>query len=169
MIMSAKPNKRVFLANAVLAVIAVGIFSVSFTDVGKRLWFAQDFDSALRTDLLKPLRLQARQSNDFAEFLLALRTFHYRAQPRGVAVYSDVFYDTADWRLYRNGYSYRFRQRRGDGGRAIRGPMSIPRLARASVANVAPTASRMRKPTEPSAVEIVGSSWNFCLAQLPSM
>ncbi len=117
MIMSAKPNKRVFLANAVLAVIAVGIFSVSFTDVGKRLWFAQDFDSALRTDLLKPLRLQARQSNDFAEFLLALRTFHYRAQPRGVAVYSDVFYDTADWRLYRNGYSYRFRQRRGDGGR----------------------------------------------------
>ncbi len=115
MIMSAKPNKRVFLANAVLAVIAVGIFSVSFTDVGKRLWFAQDFDSALRTDLLKPLRLQARQSNDFAEFLLALRTFHYRAQPRGVAVYSDVFYDTADWRLYRNGYSYRFRQRR-DGG-----------------------------------------------------
>ncbi len=108
-------NRRVLLINATLLVMAVGILSVSFTDVGKRLWFPQFYDPGVRETLSKPLRLQVRQPDDFAEFLLALRTFHYRAQPRGIAVYADVFYDTEDWRLYRNGYSYRFRQRR-DGG-----------------------------------------------------
>lgn len=109
-------SKRASLANIVLAVIALAILAISFTDVGKTLWFPQARDSELRTTLTNPLRLEVIQSGDFEEFLLSLRTFHYRAQPRGVAVYSDVFYDTSDWRLYRNGYSYRFRERRGDDG-----------------------------------------------------
>ncbi len=108
--------KRASLANIVLAVIALSILGISFTDVGKELWFPQARDSELRTALTKPLRLEVIQSGNFEEILLSLRTFHYRAQPRGVAVYSDVFYDTPDWELYRNGYSYRFRERRGDDG-----------------------------------------------------
>ena len=89
-------NKRASLANIVLALIAFSILIISFTDVGKRLWFPQDRDSEIRTALTKPLRLKVIQSGDFEEILLSLRTFHYRAQPRGVAVYSDVFYDTPD-------------------------------------------------------------------------
>ena len=109
-------GKRASLGNLVLAVIALSILGISFTDVGQRLWFPQARDSELRTALTKPLRLEVTQSGDLKEILLSLRTFHYRAQPRGVAVYSDVFYDTPDWELYRNGYSYRFRERRGDNG-----------------------------------------------------
>ena len=112
-------NKRASLANIVLALIAFSILIISFTDVGKRLWFPQVRDSELRTALIKPLRLEVIQSGDLEEILLSLRTFHYRAQPRGVAVYSDVFYDTPDWALYRNGYSYRFRERRSDDGNVV--------------------------------------------------
>ena len=109
-------NKRTSLASIVLAAIALSILIISFTDVGKRLWFPQARDLESRTALTKPLRLEVIQSGDFEEILLSLRTFHYRAQRRGVAVYSDVYYDTSDWELYRNGYSYRFRERRGNDG-----------------------------------------------------
>ena len=104
------------LARNLSAVIALSILIISFTDVGKRLWFPHIYDPELSTALSKPLRLEVTQSGEFEEVQLALRTFHYRAQSRGVAVYSDFFYDTPDWKLYRNGYSYRFRERRGDDG-----------------------------------------------------
>ena len=106
------------LVNIVLAAIALSILIIPFTDVGKRPWFPQIYDPELRTALSKPLRLEVFLSDQFEEVLLAMRIFHYRAQLRGVAVYSDVFYDTSDWKLYRNGYSYRYRQRRGDNGDA---------------------------------------------------
>ncbi len=109
-------SKRAPLVNIVLAAIALSILIISLTDFGKRLWFPQIYDSELHTALSKPLRLEIFQSGEFEEVLLALRIFHYRAQSRGVAVYSDVFYDTPDWKLYRNGYSYRYRQRRGGDG-----------------------------------------------------
>ncbi len=113
----AAANKKVTSVYVALAIIAIGVVAVSLTDFGKRLWFPQRFDAELQESLIKPLRLEATQLNAFEEFALALRAFHYRVQPRNSAVYSDIFYDTEDWRLYRNGYSYRYREAKNVGGK----------------------------------------------------
>ena len=49
--------------------------------------------------LTKPLRLEVVDKDAFSEFLVGLRTFHYRAKLRSEADYVDVYYDTEDWRL----------------------------------------------------------------------
>jgi len=61
--------------------------------------------------LTRPLRLEANGPAATAELLEWLRTFHYRANVMGEAVYRDRFIDTADGRLAAEGYSYRFRER----------------------------------------------------------
>jgi len=110
-------NKKSARGHAILAIIAIGFVAVSLTDFGKRLWFPQMFEAGEQESLIKPLRLEAPQLNAFEEFTLALRAFHYRTQLRESVVYSDIFYDTDDWQLYRNGYSYRYREARNAGGR----------------------------------------------------
>ena len=89
------------------------IAMVVIADRSGRLKYEPDLEQ-LRS-LTKPLRLEVVEKGGFSEFLVGLRTFHYRAKLRGEADYIDVFYDTEDWRLFRLGFSYRFRQRR-DGG-----------------------------------------------------
>lgn len=62
-------------------------------------------------ELVRPLRLELLSPGAFEQFLLALRVHHYRPQPRGEAIYEDVFYDTAEHALLRGGHSYRFRRK----------------------------------------------------------
>jgi hypothetical protein len=74
-------------------------------------WLTGDRDTRPAHRLTQPLRLAAESDAAYRNFLLGLRTHHYRLQPRGEADHLDVFYDTADWDLLQSGYSYRFRNR----------------------------------------------------------
>lgn len=74
-------------------------------------WLSGDRDARRGHRLTQPLRLEAESETAYRNFVLGLRTHHYRVQPRGEADHLDVFYDTADWELLRGGYSYRFRNR----------------------------------------------------------
>lgn len=112
----APADRKITLVNVVLAVIVVCVLAVALTDAGQRLLVPERFGLDPQRGLTKPLRLEAIQSNALEEFAMGLRAFHYRTKPRGVAVYSDVFYDTHDWRLYRSGYSYRYREAKEDAG-----------------------------------------------------
>jgi hypothetical protein len=111
-------NRLFLLAGAIVAVAAVGGLAVSLTGGGQIPIASKWSDAESQTGLTKPLRLELLTSNALEEFALGLRAFHYRSKPQGVAVYSDVFYDTPDWRLYRSGYSFRFREVKDDGGEA---------------------------------------------------
>jgi hypothetical protein len=68
-------------------------------------------DAAEPRLLTQPLRLEIGIPGASEEFLLGLRVYHYRAQPLGEARFADFFYDTDEWDLLRQGYSYRFRTR----------------------------------------------------------
>jgi hypothetical protein len=65
-----------------------------------------------------PLRLNIGEPEVFRRFLLGMRVYHYRAQPRGQTTYRDVYFDTPGWGLHERGYSYCFRvQLTGSGKR----------------------------------------------------
>jgi hypothetical protein len=75
----------------------------------------EERDRRLRGDaegraLTRPIRI-GLQTTSFEDFLTAMRVYHYAAQPSGTASFEDVYYDTEDWTLHDNGYSYRFRTR----------------------------------------------------------
>ena len=101
-----------------MAVAAVAGVAVSLTDGGQIPIASKWSDAESQAAFTKPLRLELLTSNALGEFALGLRAFHYRMRPQGAVVYSDVFYDTPDWRLYRSGYSFRFREVKDDGGEA---------------------------------------------------
>ncbi len=109
------------LVNAILAVVAICVVIVALTDAGQTLLVAKRSSPDPQSDLTKPLRLEAIQSNGLEELAFGLRAFHYQTKPQGVEVYSDVFYDTDDWRLYRSGYSYRYREAKNQSGEASYG------------------------------------------------
>ncbi len=88
----ARGKRKVSLIDVVFAVIMVIVVAVLLTDAGQKLSVLQMSGLEPRRGLTKPLRLEMIHSNAFEEFVIGLRTFHYRAQPRGVAVYSDVFF-----------------------------------------------------------------------------
>jgi len=77
---------------------------------------ASEQDSRVEHSLTRPLRLECTTPGAFREFLLGLRVHHYRPQPQGEATYHDIFLDTVDRALSRNGYSYRFRTKLQGGG-----------------------------------------------------
>ena len=109
-------NKRTSFFVIILPVIVVFAAAVLLTGGGRKLIAPEWSDPDLQRGLTKPLRLEVLQSNALTEFEVGLRAFHYRARPRSVVVYSDVFYDTDDWELYRAGYSFRFRESKDDAG-----------------------------------------------------
>ena len=86
----AKMNRRTLLANGVLAGIGAAIAALSFSDFGRQLWSPKFYDRGLRNRLSKPLRLEVERPDDFRQFVLGLRTFHYRVRSRGTATYSDI-------------------------------------------------------------------------------
>jgi hypothetical protein len=102
---------RTGLAFVWIGAIASIVLLVIVVESAVQLTFDADLEE--RSLLTKPLRLEVSGKDAFHEFLIGLRTFHYRPQLQNVAVYSDVFYDTGDWLLFRYGYSYRFRQKQG--------------------------------------------------------
>jgi hypothetical protein len=60
--------------------------------------------------LTKPLRTEVVSEIGGRGFMLALGIHHYRAQLQSEAEHFDVFYDTKDRELQRQGYSFRFRK-----------------------------------------------------------
>ena len=72
-------------------------------------WLTGGAESDTRP-LTKPLRVEVVSAEGDREFLLGLRTHHYRAQLQSEAEYLDVYFDTSDGRLLKQGYSYRFRK-----------------------------------------------------------
>lgn len=99
----------------VLALVVIGT-GLSFTETGRQLLLPESYSPDARQALRKPLRLTSLNDRAFLELLIALRTFHYRAQFSGLAEYRDVFMDTPDWSLLNQGYALRIRERsKGDG------------------------------------------------------
>ena len=91
-----------------LAVIATGLI---YSETGRQLLLPESYSPDARQALRKPLRLSTLNDKAFLELLIALRTFHYRAQLSDVAEYRDVFLDTPDWELQRQGYALRLREK----------------------------------------------------------
>ena len=93
------------LAGAVILLIG------AVTLVETRGWLATPASHEDPRALVRPIRLQVEQAAGFQEFLIALRVYHYRAQPKNEASFVDIFFDTDQGDLFQQGYSYRFRQR----------------------------------------------------------
>ena len=129
-------NKRTSFFVVILPVILVFAVAVLLSGGGRKLIAPEWADPDLQRGLTRPLRLEVLQSNALSELEVGLRAFHYRTRPRRVAIYSDVFYDTDDWELYRAGYSFRFRESKDDaegrvfGVRLEREPRFTPKGAK---------------------------------------
>lgn len=61
--------------------------------------------------------LEIAGPEDFDRLLWGLRSYRYRAEPRGTSFARETYFDTRDWRLAQMGYSYRFTRRVGLRGR----------------------------------------------------
>ncbi len=151
-------HKRGIVVGVGLTAIAVVILLFSAYGSQLAVRISAPSDTTSHDDLLRPLRLQAAGSNAFEEFVIALRTFHYRTQLRGVVIYSDVFYDTADWRLYNSGYSYRFRAKKADGGESAGYSIRFERERRFEAEGAKPIDLRASLPSQLGEV-IESGSW----------
>ena len=95
--------------SVLIILFTIFVVAVALLTESKILPAITDLDH--RGTLTKPIRLKVGYQGGFEEFLLGLRTYHYRARYQGTVFYSDIYYDTDNWDLFRHGYSYRFRKR----------------------------------------------------------
>lgn len=111
--------------------------------------------------LTKPLRLELMQDSALNDFLLGLRTFHYRARPVDQARYLDVFYDTEQWDLFKRGYSFRLRTRL-EGSRKAKYDIRLEQEPRFVSVDSTKLDTRSNLPEE-LGDEIVGGAWERAL------